>query len=640
MLPTIRRMGDHAGDQSQPADHPLRMSGRGAFYSFSFDLGPEIDLIATANRLLKRDIATIAGSPSREGLRVGKRIRLVGRHQREAVRFNEFLEIFHSGNIRWWRMFQLNPKMTLRMLWTVRRYYARYFGYWVFNGIPPVADEAEDSHEGRTDVAEDSWDETRRMVEEASRGLTRSLNRRHVDGALRLRLQQQMYFPRYYRKSEPFIRLELNQALYSDQRYTDEPIAISLMIHRSGVCMLTFAMPIADCIGVDEAYEYLQAGKHRLSTVKISVPILGNRPRFMDDLYHNWGMAISHSDGLDWVRLKTPKDGKGKITVESVFLVYLNAVECAAGRRMETEWRCSTTLFQGAPKCGCNGVEAKTRHEVEFAQMMVRCIAPMPVTDDVRQDLLRNHLVESDQELWLSVGHAIHTMWKYDRVDYMRDMATIEPIESAILQYRQLEAIDHRTVNVAVRDSDLFAAQQQLASGLPEYGRNLMTDINAPGVVEGLAAKLRTPQLYSRLNDRVKVLESVVNSRFTRKQSRRSLAISVIGLGIVLILLLPRIDELINKLASLSPTSALVERLRNFVGGADQTTVAIYAVSIGLAILVLAKLSVPLPRPRSVLTWFRRPTLPRRRRNFGYSTKHDVIVTRGCSGEDSPDDQD
>jgi hypothetical protein len=194
---------------------------------------------------------------------------------------------------------------------------------------------------------------------------------------------------------------------------------------------------------------------------------------------------------------------------------------------METEWRCSTTLFQGAPKCGCNGAEAKTRHEVEFAQMMVRCIAPMPVTDDVRQDLLRNHLVESDQELWLSVGHAIHTMWKYDRVDYTRDMATIEPIESAILQHRQLGAIDHRTVNVAVRDSDLFAAQQQLATGLPEYGRNLMTDINAPGVVEGLAAKLRTPQLYSRLNDRVKVLESVVNTRFTRKQSRRSLAVSI-----------------------------------------------------------------------------------------------------------------
>lgn len=28
-----------------PADHELRMSGRGAFYSFSFDLGADLDLV-------------------------------------------------------------------------------------------------------------------------------------------------------------------------------------------------------------------------------------------------------------------------------------------------------------------------------------------------------------------------------------------------------------------------------------------------------------------------------------------------------------------------------------------------------------------------------------------------------------------
>jgi hypothetical protein len=39
-----------------------------------------------------------------------------------------------------------------------------------------------------------------------------------------------------------------------------------------------------------------------------------------------------------------------------------------------------------------------------------------------------------------------------------------------------------------------------------------MADINAPMVVEGLAEKLKTPQIYSRLNDRVKVLESIVNA--------------------------------------------------------------------------------------------------------------------------------
>ena len=119
-----------------------------------------------------------------------------------------------------------------------------------------------------------------------------------------------------------------------------------------------------------------------------------------------------------------------------------------------------------------------------------------------------------------------------DAIDYLSHLDVLEPIEFAVLQNRQLEAIDTRTVNISVRDRDLFAAQRQLATGLPEYGQKFMADINAPMVVEGLAEKLRTPQIYSRLNDRVKVLESIVNPRFTRKQSRRSLAISFIGLTI------------------------------------------------------------------------------------------------------------
>ena len=104
-------------------------------------------------------------------------------------------------------------------------------------------------------------------------------------------------------------------------------------------------------------------------------------------------------------------------------------------------------------------------------------------------------------------------------------MQTVVPIESAILQYRQLEAIDHRTVNISILDRDLFAAQKQLATGLPECGRKLISDMNAYEVVDGQSEKLKTAQIYSRLNDRVKVLESVVNTRYSRKQSRRSLSI-------------------------------------------------------------------------------------------------------------------
>jgi len=334
-------------------------------------------------------------------------------------------------------------------------------------------------------------------------------------------------------------------------------------------------------------------------------------------------------EGLKWAILNNLEDDKSpKLSVLIVFYVYLIALQKIAGRRISTEWRCHTTLFQGKPLCGCNGAEAKERHGKDFAQLMVRARSRMPVTNEVREGLLKNYLLNSDEELWLTAGNAIHTFWQRDNIDYVSDIETVIPIESAILQYRQLEAIDHRTVNISVRDRDLFAAQKQLATGLPEYGRNLMTDINAPSVVDGLASKLKTPELYDRLNDRVKVLESVVNTRYTRKQSRRSLAISFVGLIIVVLLLLPRIKEFMDNLAKLTPAHSLVEAVNNFFGSPDRATVAIYILAIALTVLISGALTIRFSLSWSPLRWLRIPRLLWPRRDFGYATKRDVVVQR------------
>lgn len=91
--------------------------------------------------------------------------------------------------------------------------------------------------------------------------------------------------------------------------------------------------------------------------------------------------------------------------------------------------------------------------------------------------------------------------------------------------------------------------------------------------------------------------------------------------------------------------------LRDFFGGPDQATVAVYIVAIALATLVLFRLSVPYPRARSLvsalrggfarlkrrISWLRR--LKRPKRSFGYATKHDVIVERRVP-DDTGDDED
>jgi hypothetical protein len=451
--------------------HPLRMSGRGALYSFSFDLGPGLDLVKTANRLLKDDLATVAGSPSREGLRIGSRIRESARFQAHAARFNEWLTVFHSDVPQWGKLFRISPKMTLRIAWIARRMLWRFLAHWATFGLAYRTKLESAVQRADTKEEEDSpdagWRKIQKTVQESSDKLGESISHRHATGALRLRLQQQMYFPRYYLNNEAFIRLEMNRSYYTDKDHRHEPIEISLMIHRSGICILTMATPIAKEFGLDKGYTYLQAGKRILDEVEVSVPILGARPRFMDENYHRWRMTLNEFDHLEWVGFKTPVDGKARITIETVFELYLSAIQRAARREMQTEWRCNTTLFQGYPRCGCVGAEAKERHAVEFAQLMVRSRSAMPVTDEVRADLLKNYLVNSEEELWLSTGHAVHTFWPRSDIHYITDLQTVEPIESAILQHRQLEAIDHRTVNLSVRDDDLFAAQSSWRQAYP-----------------------------------------------------------------------------------------------------------------------------------------------------------------------------
>ena len=112
------------------------------------------------------------------------------------------------------------------------------------------------------------------------------------------------------------------------------------------------------------------------------------------------------------------------------------------------------------------------------------------------------------------------------------------------------------------------------------------------------------------------------------------------------VLLLPRVDELLNRLSTLSPTASSMAKLRDLFGGPDQATVAVCVVAIGMVVLVLLRLSIPSPRPRRIISALRVPfaRLPVRwrwpKRNFGYATKHDVVVTRRDSGEthDSDDE--
>lgn len=612
--------------------HPLRMTGRGVFYSFSFDLGPGLDMAALADELLRTNMAAGAASPADDEIRIAKRGVALDREQNRLYHLHEFFNEMASDDFSWRRLFAHNRVMAIKVIRASRSTLLKRYKNRILYGQRPVGAARDESPQLPEWVVEAQ----KRMLE-MSNGYSEMVFNEYILGAARIRLEQDLYFPGYLDATGPFIRIEMNPAYFSDRTYTDARIEISLMIHRSGICILTFAMPIDREFGVPEAFNYMQVKKRGLSKFSISFPIVGEPDRPVSLIESETLLWKSSHSGLDWLNAQIPYGvASSKVfTVEDIFDRYLYAISRAAGQSVVEEeqrstdrlpgWHCHTTLFQGSPACGCTGNEAKRVHEIEFAQIMVRASIDMPVQDEVREKYLENHLIEANEELWLTAGNSIHTIWGGHRIDYIRDLRPIIAIELAILQHRQLQAIDHRTVDARARDHHLFSVQGQLATSLQEYGRMLLADQNGHRIIRGLAERLYTHDLYQRLNDRLKLLESIVNSRFTRLQSKRSLAVSLIGVAIVLALLLPRVTEFIEFANKLTPTSHAVRAVNDFFSTGNAATVATYVLivlmAIGFFLIFPARLSFCRPR--------------RRRRSFGYPTRGSLELISG-----PPDDED
>jgi len=253
---------------------------------------------------------------------------------------------------------------------------------------------------------------------------------------------------------------------------------------------------------------------------------------------------------------------------------------------------------------------------------MLRATRPVILKPESEDDLLGNYLMIEDQELWISVGNAMYVSWGKDRPDFTEDLHQLIPIESAILQVRQLEQIDRITSDAVVRDKRLFSVQHLFAVGLQEYKRNLLQGPDAESVVEAVLEKHAAPDLYNRLMDRVKVLESIVTTRYSRMVARRSVAISAAGFIVVLMFLLPRISETITEFEKQNQWSReLTQSADALLHGRGNLVLAIYIGAIVIAAVILVKMSI------------RKRIKPVPSRRFGYQLKQPIeVVLRESEG--------
>ncbi|WP_143536606.1 hypothetical protein [Rhodococcus sp. 05-2254-6] len=574
-------------------DHELSVQGRAVYYTYSFDLGQQLDVAKLADKLLRYNLASTANTPDSEDVRVSKYIVDVEQTLRSVVEFNKFNEALASRDTTWRSLAKISIRLTLT------------FMFWKIMGHLRSTDSPKPSQQNLTSTIQ-SLDSTERT-------LRKTLVDRHTWGSLRTLIERQQYDPRYYDWT-PFIRVEMLPIPFTNSTVGTDVIQVSLKVHRSGVCMLTLASAVQATLDKTGMNDCMISERHELITIDVPEPVYKRYGRANG--VKNTGAdfdALPLREGVRWLRLKSGIPSP--ISFHSVFEIYHDAIISLAGNKGPSNWSSYTTLSIGAPTCACVGSEAKERHRSEFALIALRATRPVSLRAETEAELIDNVLKVSDRDLWVSAGNALYANWNATGVDYTEDLMQLIPIESAVHQLRQLQKIDRTSSNSVIRDARLFESQESLAVGLQEYRRNLLHGPDDENITNAVLSENSADILYDQLLDRVKILESIVSTRFSRIQSRRSIAIASSGFFVVIAFLLPRINETIRTFEKqgkwpLELTSSAIEAF----GGRGALVLALYFGALTLAAGLILAFSIR-----------KRPKI-RKRTQFGYKVKNKIGI--------------
>lgn len=594
-----------------PEDHPPQFVGHGSHYTFLLDFGPGVDTRAVVHKLLRTKLGIVAGSLDRNEPRFNGDLKASMHNQRKAQSLDDFITEMQKDTPSLLRLIQINPYIAIRVLLIFLR-----------SKLPRIQ---RDASEVSTGWATDLSEMMKSVVTDTDQQI---IDQTKLLGG-RLDMERQLHSAAY-RFADPYLRVSLQRMFFKSRSggsTWDGAIEVSLMLHRTGVCVVTMSVDGAETLDFTQAQRLMLPTWVEFDSAEVSKSIadynLGRYARLRSR--KQWQNA-EVAESQKWITLRRD-DELGAPNLTYLFEIYLAAV-CRAGGVDCPSWQSFSTLSLGPLTCGCDETNFEEVHSRSLVSLLRGTSVDVNYREDIYTSHLRNLLPIEDGTLYVSSGKAILIDHGSAEPSFMNSLRrSVVGIESALSQHGQLLQADRLTTDAVVRDRNLFDAQRVLTNGLLEYHRNVYSTDDIPVIVEALHDRMGTQKLYSRLHDRVSTMNTLVTSRYSRIQNRRSLLVSVSGLALVLILLMPRLSETLRAFVNAGgyPASA-IQQVDEWTGGRGATTLVIYLSIASICVLALATVSV---------RWGYRRLF--RRRRFGHSTKGRFEIRAVMEGDQPPD---
>lgn len=405
------------------------------------------------------------------------------------------------------------------------------------------------------------------------------------------------YSPAYL-DSTPFVRLTLRQFDFfslplaglndGNQSFFEGESLMTLLIHRSGVALLTVAIPMPASLNTSEMFEVNNGARMRFKkTAILSREVLefSSRPfkRTAEDVPGTWLPETTR--GTTWKSLAI----EGGLTVEDIFFnFYAYAIRHSLRSPSSPGYffMCYHSLCVDALGCCANRKRWLSRHKAELAGLVGRFERYGNATSGTVANLLAKDwsLTESDS-VYLNPGNMLRLHWNW--IDHGRevseDLWTLAVIDSFLLRFSQLEQLKKRFFDANLNVRSLNQAQLRIALGLHEFRSSEIGFGSASDMVKYLSDSQDLDRSYQHVLDRISSLSSLIEARRALRNVRRDTILTGLGSVAAVFFALPPIDQSIALLVSL-PRSGI-----NILGGyeGDAHALALRVYQTLLAVLLM-----------------------------------------------------
>lgn len=519
---------------SQPTEEP-QFAEVVIFYNFVFDVGDFVNPTEVARRLLNTEFSLSAANYLTDDIEVATRFKELARLRSGAQDLSEIYRRLETIGLRgmvWWAL--RHPIRSWQLWRTVRR-------------TPPSMNE-----EQLNEADETEQRNIHGILEGTVEFIDEAMVRIQLFEALQRHMDRSLFTSQYLREI-PFTRIGL-QPFYAVVAGERIDVDVGVLIHRTGVAILTFYVMFEERKSVDELINLQLATQLPMKSWEVVRAIVEPQARALGLRSSDLDKASferRHSGGVEWF---VYRDQEG-VTLADVFELYQTAIISAIRKREPSkpiepwswlrtpDWLAYPIVFikriipaipdDAAFKCRYPGLLAGLVQRFPHWRVMKE--------EDIQEARKSDLSITKDYTLYIEASHATVLYYEPRRQAlierYGQDIPgqewlsahfqTSGVIDMLLIQRWILMTLNHQLRNLSYNLSELNTLKRDLLLALEEYHGITLSYGSAQDIVRQARKTMGIDEAYEGIMQKLSGMERLIEVEETRRRTRRDVLLRI-----------------------------------------------------------------------------------------------------------------